>query len=338
MIKNILTSIEFEVSEDFQKCFGQWDEFANKLKDILEYYKLSIYKSGKTVLNSKIGINSRSVDLTIIDNEFLNKINFSEFIHKIESALKKYEDKLPRKELYDQVISIIIGECIILFKLAQINECKNKNIIKIKLVSDDNYSCNECKLYSKFTYDVENFNANMIHPYCKISILPICNKSTNIKVSNADFVSVPFVFTSIIKNITTKLSIQLKQFLTYKEFIFKEEINKIIIEGNKVYIPLSLIEKLDLESLIVRELLYNKLIDRDLTWWENTYKDKNKVMGDNCIVYSTPLINNKAQLNYKEYFVQSYISYILHPSILKDVDIEAYDQIKNVLGKEFLRG
>jgi hypothetical protein len=47
MIKNILTSIEFEISEEYTKYYHQWNEFVDKLDDILNYYKFNIYESGK---------------------------------------------------------------------------------------------------------------------------------------------------------------------------------------------------------------------------------------------------------------------------------------------------
>jgi len=338
MIKNTLTSIEFEVNEDYNKYFGQWDEFTEKIKDIFDYYKSSIYKSGKIILNNKIGIKQKDMDFTKIDNEFLDGIDFSIIILKIREAIEYHQKELSKKELYDQIIFSIIGECITLFKLAQINQCKNQNITKIKLLADDNYSCDECKVNSKFTYNVENFDNSVIHPFCKISILPISNRITNIKTNNANFINVPIVFSNTIKNIMMKLTIQLKQYLTYKEFIFEENINNISIDSDKVHISLRLMEMLDIESLIVRELLYDKLTNFDLTWWKKTYESRKKVMGDNCYIYSTPFVNNLAQSNYTEYFTQCYISYILHPTILKDIDMEAYNQIKSILEKEFVRG
>jgi hypothetical protein len=339
MIKNILVSIEFEISEEYTKHYKKWDTFIDKLDDILNYYKFSIYKSGKQVLNKKIG-SSENLELTEYDEQFLEEFNFIGFMNKTKLALESYENKLSAKELYDQLIGIIIGECIILFKIAQINQCKNLNIEKIRLISDDNYSCDECKTYSKFVFNVDNFDISIIHPYCKISILPICNNATNIKTSVAEFTNIPFIFTNICKNITTKLTIQLKPFITPKKIIFIDTVDFIEIKDNEIYISNKMIDKLDIEKLIVKELLKDKLLSNMDSWWEEQYniKKSSKVTGDNCIVYSNYFINNQAQLNFTEYFIQCYIAYILHASLLKNIDIDAYNKIKDIFKKEFIKG
>jgi hypothetical protein len=339
MIKNILVSVEFEISEEYTRYYGQWDTFADKLNDILNYYKFSIYKSGKTILNKKVG-SSYNAELTGLDEQFLEEFNFVEFIDKIKLAVESYKDKLSRKKLYDQLIAIIIGECIILFKIAQINQCKNLDIEKVRLISDDNYSCDECKTYSKFVFNVDEIDIDIIHPYCKISILPICKNSTNLKTSVAEFTDIPYIFINTCKNITTKLAIQLKAFITPKKFIFVDSINNIEIKEDEIYISNNIIEKLDIEKLIVKELLKDKLLSNMDNWWEEQYNTKkaSKVIGDNCIIYSNYFINNESQLNYIEYFIQYCISYILHSSLLKEIDIEAYNKIKNIFNKEFIKG
>jgi hypothetical protein len=93
MIKNILVSIEFEISEEYTKHYKKWDTFIDKLDDILNYYKFSIYKSGKQILNKKIG-SSENLELTEFDEQFLEEFNFISFMNKTKLALELFENKL----------------------------------------------------------------------------------------------------------------------------------------------------------------------------------------------------------------------------------------------------
>lgn len=340
MIKNILVSIDYEVKEAYHKDYGKWDKFIDELKNILDYYKSSIYKAGKMVLNKKIGKKvNRDIEFTNIDNEFINNYDINGFIDKLQQAITNCCNDLTKEKLYDQLITIIIGECIILFKLSEINECKNLQIKKIKLISDDTYSCDLCKTNSKFAYSVDKFNREMIHPYCKLSILPISTNPTNIKTSIAEFIDVPQIFESNIKNITTKLMIQLKQYITSKKFIFGDY-DSIISNDNMLQISNKLIDKINIEELIVRELLKDKLLLEIDQWWKDSYEihKDSKTIGDGCIIYSNGFINNLAQINHEEYFIQSFIAYILYPTELRQIDINAYNKLKDIFNKEFIKG
>lgn len=340
MIKNILVSIEYEINENFKKYYGKWDLFIEEIKDILGYYKKSIYKCGKIVINKKIGNSTKNIQLNEIDKVFLDKYLFDDFLNTLNNAITSCTRNLNKNELYDELISIIIGELIILFKISQINECKNLNIKQVKLISDNIYSCDLCKTRSRFIYNVEDFNIKMIHPYCKLNIFPICDKTTDLNTTISKFKNVPFIYVNIIKNINMKLSIYLKKYITPKEFIFKNDLENIYIDNDKIYISLKLIDKLEIDKLIVRELLKDKLLQTDLSWWEKEFNKikNNKNIGDDCIIYATPLINNTSILNHKEYFIQSYINYILNSNDIKLINNDAYKQLKDLFGKEFIKG
>lgn len=340
MIKNILVSMEYEIKEYYNKDYKKWDIFIDELTDILDYYKSSIYKAGKLITNKQIGQKvNREIEFTKIDNKFISQYDLDGFINKLRQAIISCCDNLSKDELYDQVITIIIGECIILFKSAQTNECKNLGIEKIKLLSDDIYSCEKCKINSKFIYSVDDFDKTLIHPYCKLSILPISNNSTNIKTSVAEFVNVPQIFVPNIKNITMKLTIQLKKFITHKKFIFGDFVG-IKFNDDIIEISIKLIDKINIEEIIIRGLLKDKLLQEITTWWEDSYnihKDS-KSIGDGCVIYSNGFINNISQSSYNEYFTQSFIKYIIHPNELKQIDEPAYNQLKQILNKEFIKG
>ena len=81
MIKNILTSIEYEINEDYIQNFGKWDKFIENTNDILDYYKLSIYKAGKTNINQKINNSIKNIEQTKYDNDFLLAYNFTNFLN-----------------------------------------------------------------------------------------------------------------------------------------------------------------------------------------------------------------------------------------------------------------
>lgn len=340
MIKNLLVSIDFEVQDCFNKYYKDWDSFIKEVEEIIGYYKENIYKVGKVVINKKIGNATKNIDLNNNDTEFLDKYSFNGFLDKLKLSLINYENQIEKKELYNQLASIIIGELIVLFKISQINECKNLNIKNVKILADEVYSCETCKSISNFIYNVDEINLKNIHPYCKLTILPISNNQTNINTSIAKFINVPHVFVEIIKQVTSKVAIHLKQHITFKEFIFTENLNKILIDKDKVNIPIEFIDKINIDTLIVKEVLKDKLLETDLTWWENNYniKKNKKIAGDKCIIYSDPFINSLASNNYKEYFLQSFIAYVLKPTELLSTDENAYKQLNKVLGKEFIRG
>lgn len=341
MIKNILVSIDYELKEAFNNNYGKWDLFKNELNDILNYYKKGIYKSGKTILNKRINNKNKIIELSDTDNKYIDNFSFNDYINDLIINIIKFEKKLSKEDLYDKIIYYTIGECIKLFKLSQINCCKELNIKHFKIICDDQYSCNVCKTLSKFILDVDTFNSELIHPYCKITILPLIYNNQNFKTSIAEFINIPNIFISIIKNIIMKLNIQLKDFITFKTFEFTDKIDYIIINNDKILISNKIIDKINIEEIIVRELLKDKMLDNiDSNKWEKHYNTKkdSKIIGDNCIIYNNYFVNSQSESNYIEYFIQSYINYILHASVLKNSDIIAYNMIKNIIEKEFEKG
>ncbi len=341
MIKNILVSIDYELKETFCENYNEQELFKEGLIDILSYYKYSIYKAGKDILNKRIK-NPKS-DLDESDNKFIDNYDFNELIDNIDSLTTTFKDSTnqQQQQLYDKIIYIVIGDCIKLFKIAQINCCKNIGIKKIKLLSDSVYSCNICKTYSKFVWDVDKFDFNIIHPYCKLTILPIININEDLTFSIAEFKNCPVILTGQIKSIITLLSIQLKDFITFKTFIFKDDIKCIEVKNDNIFISNEMIDKIDIQTLIVKELLKDKLLELcDKQLWENNFNNKknSKVIGNNCIIYNDCFVNSQCESDYIEYFKQSYINYILDPKQLLLVDINAYNQIKKLIHKEFIKG
>lgn len=340
MIKSNLVTIAYEVEESYNNYYMKWNEFLEEVDDILSYYKSKIYMSGKTIINKKIG-NTNKIELEDIDNEFLESINYNDFIEKLKNGIYNCCNNYSKEDLYDQIISIIIGECIILYKQSQIIECKNLNIKSFKLITDNNNCCEYCKIQSRFELNVNSFNIDNIHPYCKQSILPLdMSQTTNLNVQIADFENVPLVLMPIIKNIIIKLKIQLKDYLSYKKFIFGD-FNNIIINDDEILIPYKLISLINIEEIIVEQLIRNKLIQVvNINDWKENFniKKDSKMLGDSCMIYSLPFINNVSTINCEEYIVQSAISYILNGQHLKNIDINAYNKLKELFKKEFIKG
>ena len=335
MIKNILVSIDYELKEIFNKTYGQWDSFEVELVDLLNYYKSSIYKAGKIILNKRINNKNKIIELSEFDINYINNIEFS-FITDLKQKI--INSNLAKLELYNQIIYYVIGECIKLFKLSQINCCKELNIKQIKLICDDEYSCDICKTLSKFILNIDDINHELIHPYCKITILPIINNCQDLKTPIAEFINIPNIYIGNVKNIIMKLTIQLKDFITFKTFKFVNNIDYIKSNNNEVLISNK--NQINIEEIIVRELLKDKMLDKLSNEWKKQYnvKKNTKIIGDNCIVYNNYFINSQSESNYIEYFIQSYINYILHASILKNTDNVAYNMINNIIKKEFIKG
>lgn len=340
MIKNTLVLMESEISNEFDSNYNNWDEFIEKLTNILDDYKLNIYKCGKMILNKKIGKSATNVIYTNLDNDFLNNYNLLDFIKTLKEAIIKCSVNLQKEQLYDQIITIIISEFIKIFKISQINECKNQNITKIKILSDEIYSCSKCKTISNFVYDTNNFDFSLLHSYCKLTILPIIDTKLNINTQFANFNNVPQYLVNDIKLITTKLSIQLKSFISKKIFNF-ENTDNLIINADVITIPIKFSNLIKIDELIIRELLKDKLENMiNFEIWKNLYivKKDSSISGDNCIIYKNPFINNLASISYNEYFIQSYIYYILYPNVLQQIDNNAYNQLFEIFKKEFIKG
>lgn len=339
MIKSNLVTIAYEVEESYNNYYMKWNEFLEEVNDILSYYKSKIYLSGKTIINKKIG-NTNKINLDDIDNEFIDSINYNAFIEKLKDGIYNCCNDYSKEELYDQIISIIIGECIILYKQSQIVECKNLNIKSFKLIADHN-CCELCKIQSRFELDTNNYSMDNIHPYCKQVILPLdISKTTNLTLQIADFVNVPSIFVPIIKNIITKLKIHLKDYISYKKFTFGE-FNSIIINDNEILIPYELTTSINIEEIITEQLIRDKLLEGiNINDWKENFniKKDSKVLGDNCRVYTLPFVNNIATINCEEYIVQSSVNYILNGQYLKDIDINAYNKLKELFTKEFVKG
>lgn len=336
MIKSTLVSIDFEIKENFNSNYNNWDSFIEEVDDILKYYRFTIYKNAKKSIMSKLDIKI-SNELDDVENDNIKNYNFDNFLNKLLSGIKNSE--MSKEDLLEQILLIIIGECIVLFKKFQIDTCRLNNIKYVKFISDDN-CCEICKLNSNILIDVNEFDLDNIHPYCKTSIIPLdYSRKINMSTKVCNITHMPSVFKGVATKITTKLFINCKDLITEKDFVFIDNGNKIIESGNRVTIPIDLLNIINIEKILVKYLLKDKLLEKlNISEWEalfNIKKDSRQV-GDNCIVYSLPFINNLAQNSCEEYIIQNTIHYILDAKSLYSIDRNAYEKLKIIIKKEFI--
>lgn len=300
----------------------------NEITDILDYYKFTIYKNAKKSIQSKIGLKQINEDEDYIDN-----FSFETFLNKL--SLKIENMKLD-KDTFDDVKLIIDGECIKLFKYLQIIICKCNDINNVKILCSDN-CCDVCKTNSKLVINVDNFNINDIHPYCKSTLIPIYNKNkVNIANELCTITHLPIEYSSMVNKLLLKLKIYFKNVVTTKEFEILDDIDSIKILDNKIQIPIKLLATIDLERFLIRCLIKDKILETtNIEQWNSLYKIKkdSKNTGDNCIIYSLPFITNQAQLSCENYIVENATQYIINKNDLQIVDKSAYDILDNIFQK-----
>jgi phage gp46-like protein len=367
VMKNYLVAIDNEL-----KTF--YDELVNRTKDesqfestvidfcdnvtaTLDYYTAPIFNSGRNVIQKKLGIKLASKnDFTLEENDYIEKYkaeNLSQFSDNLkQGVLACFKDRLDDRMFYDQVIEIIVGDCLKLFKIAQLMECKKHSINKIKFNTDDN-SCSHCQVMSKFSHNVEKLinQSNSLHPFCKFSIDLSINVDNKINsIQSRLNVSVPDMITERTFKMVNDIIDEPEFILLLQQKFDEEKADELRnqVKGQISYFSTDenvLINKNftnELEYIVTLSLLKDKLIANDISWWKDKYfkMQESKYIGDSAAVYAEPFINYIAEQNAESYFLESAIAYILQPKLLKDIDSTNYDKLKQSIfkGIEFLRG
>lgn len=386
-MKNYLIAIDNEIKEFYSKYIKDIDdigfelaveEFCDNSIAIFDYYTEHIYTNGKMSVYKKLGLPVQkkpfiNEDLEFIKNYKLN--NLGELNSTLQTAIINcYEYRDSDVSFYEDIIEIIIGKCLKLFKQSQLMEYKIQNIDKVNLISDINNSCAICQTLSKFTHNTNDLinNIDNLHPYCKLSIEPAVNiNDINFTVDKTQigFLNLPVNLQDSINAVLMQLKIYCKDKITDKTFIIVDNINnendfnnllkskytedkinelKIDINNTIGYFEYNnkvLISKNNLTKLsyfIVRGLLKEKLFNIDLTWWKEEYynRQKEKYILDDIAIYVKPFISFLAEQNYESYFLESAIHFILNPKFLKDIDCDCYNKLKYEVFNniEFIRG
>lgn len=346
-MKNYLIDIDNEIKDYFNTSLNE-KKLCENIIALLDYYTEPIIKSG-------INLTRKKLKLSNISN--LNDENYKENVDKFKfEYLKELENmilaslsiKNTKDNFIDELIEIIIGICLGLFKWAQLYEYQINDINHIYINTDFN-SCKLCQTKSKFKISIEEAILD-IHPYCKTIFMPFNNHS---------------ILIDKVKQITSKLKMIIHEKYNHKEFILidnlsenelfinnlflnKEEDISIITkvkdkilsyeESNIVYINSETFSYLD--YIIVSHCIDTTIINEE--WWKNTFNEKleNKYIGENMVIYMNPFISYNCEQGYMSYYSESLIHYIIDSNKLKSIDEKAYNELKtNVFNNlEFTKG
>ena len=121
------------------------------------------------MLKNKKGITLIALVVTIVVLLILAGISISLIVDK--NGIIQVDNLRSNREfeINNQIIELIIGNCIVFFKKSQLNECLNQNIKSVNIISDEN-SCTRCKSLGNFKQNVDDLLKIEIHPFCKFSI------------------------------------------------------------------------------------------------------------------------------------------------------------------------
>jgi hypothetical protein len=386
IMKNYLVSIDNEIKESYAKFLAgnkndfvrNVNEFTESIEALLDYYTEPMYKSGRTYILKRIYASIDS-ELTDAEDEFIFKYKsntIGSFGRTLKSAISEcFHDRVSDKEFYNQIIEVVIGQCIQLYKHSQLLTCKNHEINEIRLISDHDNSCPICQTMSKFAHNIDNLLAdiNKFHPFCKLAIeLPIrkeitantiipttdielINLPTELKVKVNNFVSllkrnVPDLVTTrkikFVNNITEE--VEFNEFLLDKFGEERMQEIKPTVDNQVMYFKTEDVLLINnkalnrLEYIMTLTLIEDKLKDMDIYWWTNAYnnKQKSKYVGDKVALYSEPFVSYIAEQNAQSYFIESAIYYVINPKFLKTIDADNYDRLKEFVFNniEFVRG
>ena len=367
-MKNYLIAINTELKTfyselitNYQKENNQFDDvvtdFCDNITATLDYYTVPIYNKGRNIVQKNLNIKlATKNDLTQIESNYIEKYKI-EKLNQFNDTLKTaiiacFNDRISDDDLCNQIMEVIMSQCLKLFKVAQLLECQKNSITKIKFNTDEN-SCFKCQTLSKFSHNVDKLinNIDDSHSFCKFSINLQINIENQVNLIKSRLnISFPELVTSktfkmvndIIDEPEFILLLQQK-FNSEKVSELKEQLKNQIsyfTNSNEVLISKSYIN--ELEYIITSVLLKDKLLMEDFSWWKENYfkRQESKYVGNDVAIYSKPFINYIAEQNPESYFLESCIAYILQPKLLKSIDLENYDRLKTFIFKdiEFLRG
>lgn len=366
-MKNYLLAIDNELQNQYDIFINKTSidnidktsaELCEDIIALLDYYIEPIFNNGKNISRKKLGLPNVKNEFSDEELNFISNyktIALNEFSEKLQQAIAEcYENRKSDKILYEQIIEVIVRECIKIFRYAQLSEFNNNNIEEIYLITDND--CYVCSLQSKFKQNVKKLMNEIedIHPFCKVIY---------------EAYLIPENILKQIDTISSKLKIGIPNLITNYDFkivdnICKEEI--FINELNKKYDDDKIKELLpiidnniicfksdskilisnnhlnDLEYIVIKSLIEDKIMNNDLAWWKNEFYDRQnyKYVGDEVAAYLKPFVNNIAEQNYESFFIESSVEYIRNSNILKQMDIDNYNHLKNDIfnGIEFLKG
>lgn len=370
-MENYLIPINREINEYYDNFFyhdkkadininESISKFSENVVALLDYYTEPIFNHGKKNITKYLNINKNefSNEQMLFIKNYKNK-TLTELQETLLLALTECFDLVDnKKKLINDVIEIISNKCINLFRYAQLSECINNNINQVYLVKTGN-CCKVCNMKTNFKYDTNKLINSIdifFHESCNISIKPAFIDEN--------------IFKSDVDQIINNLKIYIPHLIDEKQFIFVDDILKNDKFNETLSLTINDAKKLNdvknkleespilyfetdnsilvsshnyhkLEYIVTKSILVDKLKTFNIEWWKKEYSEKikSKYIANGIVIYSNPFINYIAEDNYESYFIESAINYIINPKMLKDIDSNNYNQLKNeVFGEiEFLR-
>jgi hypothetical protein len=377
-MKNYLIAINNELKDYYDKFTTNIDNFEQQVDNLLDnltalvdYYIEPIFKSGQNVIRKQLGLKSVNEinDVNILNDYKFNQLEQLKQI--IKQGLIDYYNVNNKEKIYNDMFEIVFSFLIKLFRHAQLLECKLNEIENVYLLSDPNYSCPYCQTLSQFKQSVNGLieQIDTLHSLCKLIIfVDSVSNLTNIAIDDINFVDLPKNFELKIKPLITNLKLSCPHLITNKTFKFvanivnQQELMDVLtnkfdaskvkeilenIDDKITYLDIDDIVLVsmhylnDMNYIITKLLLVNKLSEFDLTWWSDRYYDKQKYkyVSDGAAIQLKPFVNYMAEQSDKSYFIESAVYYITNPTLLKQIDEEAYDKLKEDIYNniEFLR-
>ena len=315
-VKSIIIAIDDELYEEFNKFHikdgkvminKQINIFLNLVLTLLQYYFNSLYKRIFTVNPSD----------NIID-EYNKKIN--NFVDTLTTALYQ----CIKLNIYDEIIEQIVIFVFNIYTDLYIKKINNDKTTVYILPND--FSLMPINSLINNIYELKKFKN-------KIDIIGstiiFADKFENYSIDNITFKHIPIGLKPFINSILMKLN---KKYITNKSIHFMDEKNVIYREDAEVFINY----QQDINTIrynIVYALIKDKLLMKIDDYWQQAFTKamSNLHVADSCIHPNNYLYNLRAEMDYKEYFLNCYIAFLFDEEQLRIIDYNSYRRIKDVI-------
>jgi len=317
-LKSIFNSMNNELYEEYKKTLQnkKKQEFISSVIALMTYYIPSVHNLAWEEYPKEK------------DDSYINHID--DFQNDFTNALYAFD---LTEELYDELFICIMNDMIQSYWNVLALYAKEKDLPIILIPNDT--ACNFCIGISNLITNVNEFIQikDMLHPQELAVVIP--DKKSTFKISDIDFVDVPDYLKNQLMQLVFYLSDKERnKFITKKKFIFFTKLKE-DFTGDEIYInSYSLIK--DILIQVIDELLREKLLKLDLSFWKDRYANicKEKYIADNCYLYKHKFFTIKGEENAEEYFMSCIQAYLLDEIWLQIFDLEAFNQINRLFERK----
>ena len=317
-LKSIFNSMNNELYEEYKKTLQnkKKQEFISSVIALMTYYIPSVHNLAWEEYPKEK------------DDSYINHID--DFQNDFTNALYAFD---LTEELYDELFICIMNDMIQSYWNVLALYAKEKDLPIILIPNDT--ACNFCIGISNLITNVNEFIQikDMLHPQELAVVIP--DKKSTFKISDIDFVDVPDYLKNQLMQLVFYLSDKERnKFITKKKFIFFTKLKE-DFTGDEIYInSYSLIK--DILIQVIDELLREKLLKLDLSFWKDRYANicKEKYIADNCYLYKHKFFTMKGEENAEEYFMSCIQAYLLDEIWLQTFDLEAFNQINRLFERK----